>query len=115
MSSPDGGAGKSRGTRAATLAAGIAVAAYAATLLWCSTPGVAMLVLAMQAALALPGVLVVRSAAGRDAGWLPALTFGPMIGTSISSLALLWIWSARLPGTSKRPSASCRGRCATGG
>lgn len=43
---------------------------------------------------ALPGVLAVRAAVGREGGWLTPVTLGTVIGVGLSNLALLTLWWA---------------------
>jgi hypothetical protein len=47
-----------------------------------------------QLAFVVPGVLILRPIAGPAAGWLIPLTFGPLIGQGLSSLALTGLWAA---------------------
>lgn len=80
----------------ATVGSRIAVAgtaiAFAVVLLLVSTPVAIVVSLAEKIALFLPGLLIVRAAAGPAAGWLPVVAFGPFIGFALSSLSLLGLW-----------------------
>jgi hypothetical protein len=68
-----------------------AAVGLAATLGVVATPGHAVAGVLATVVLMVPGVLIVRSAAG-VAGWLPALAFGPFVGLALSTLAMLAFW-----------------------
>jgi hypothetical protein len=76
------------------VSAAVLAAAVAATLLGVATPVVALLTGCGFVLFAAPGVFVVRTALGREAGWLSPLVFGPVVGFATSSLALLLLWWA---------------------
>ena len=40
-----------------------------------------------------PGVLIARAVAGSRAGWLAPITFGPLVGHALCSLALVGVWT----------------------
>jgi hypothetical protein len=77
-------------TRALTVAT---AAAFAGTLALVASPANILIALAEKAAMLLPGLLIVRAAAGPAAGWLPILAFGPFLGFGLSSLSLLGFWA----------------------
>lgn len=66
--------------------------AFAVVVLLITEPSTAAIVVLEKTALFLPGLLLVRAAAGPAAGWLPVVAFGPFIGYALSSLALLGLW-----------------------
>jgi hypothetical protein len=69
-----------------------AALSLAATLLLVASPVHALAGVVGELLLILPGLLLVRAAAGPAAGWLPVLAFGPFIGTALSSLVMLAAW-----------------------
>ncbi len=71
-----------------------AIGAIAGTLALVARPTVAGLSLLQLAIFVLPGLLIVRAAAGRAAGWLPVAAFGPFVGFGGSSLLLMGLWLA---------------------
>lgn len=56
------------------------------------SPGHVAVAVVEDLALMLPGLLLVRAAAGPIAGWLPVLAFGPFSGVALSSLVMLALW-----------------------
>lgn len=66
----------------------------AATLLLVAPPWFIPFALLEKAVFLLPGLLLVRAAAGPAAGWLPVVALGPFIGFGLSSLTLLALWAA---------------------
>ncbi|MCC7126997.1 MAG: hypothetical protein IT178_19280 [Acidobacteria bacterium] len=77
-------------TRALVALTAVSLAAMALAV---SAPDRALLVALQYVAYTLPGVLLVRAAAGPGAGWLAPLTFGPFIGFGASCLSLLALWT----------------------
>jgi hypothetical protein len=69
-----------------------AVVGLAGTLAGISTPGQIVAGVLQELVLMLPGLLIVRAAAGPAAGWLPVVSFGPFIGTGLSTLVMLGFW-----------------------
>lgn len=74
-----------------TALAGLAVGA---TLLLVAEPWFVLLAIVEKGVFLMPGLLLVRAAAGPAAGWLPVVAFGPFIGFGLSSLTLLGLWAA---------------------
>ncbi len=83
-----------RSGAAARLLVSLATGAILLTMALLAPPRVIALSLVEKVALMLPGVLLVRAIAGPSVGWLPAATFGPLLGVALSSLPLLGIWMA---------------------
>lgn len=75
------------------------VAALAVPLWVVARPRVLGITLVEEAAFLAPGLLIIRAAAGRRAGWLPVVAFGPIVGFGLSSLALLGLWLAGARGS----------------
>lgn len=73
---------------------GLTVLAYAGLLLRVANAPDAALAVALEVLLSLPGMLLVRAAAGPAAGWLPIVTFGPLLGFALSSLSMVGFWIA---------------------
>jgi hypothetical protein len=71
----------------------ITAAAFGTTLSLVASPTNILIALAEKAAMLLPGLLIVRAAAGPTAGWLPVVAFGPFLGFGLSSLSLLGFWA----------------------
>lgn len=84
---------------ATTAVAALAMLALGATLALVAHPWVAARVVVETTIFVLPGLLLLRAAAGPAAGWLPVLAFGPFVGFGLSSLALLGLWLAGGHGT----------------
>lgn len=72
---------------------GVTAVAFAVTMALVASPATIPIALLEKAAMLLPGLLLVRAAAGPVAGWLPVLAFGPFIGFGLSSLSLLGFWA----------------------
>ncbi len=70
------------------------VAAYAVTLLLVSSLSAAVIGVVVQALVMAPGVAIVARLAPPGRRWLPALTFGPVVGLAASSVTLLGLWAA---------------------
>ena len=83
----------SRFSRAASVAA-LTALAYAITLLAVATPQALAFAVTAQLLFVLPGVLIIRTIAGAKAGWLMPLSFGPLLGQALGSLALTGLWAA---------------------
>ena len=77
------------------VAAVACVAAYLATYLAVASPLVLAFGIASQVVFVLPGMLIVRSLSPAQ-GWLPVVSFGPIVGQALGSfvLTLLWITGA---------------------
>ena len=69
----------------------LAAAAYLATYLAVADPLVLAFGLASQFLFVLPGVLILRAIAP-GAGWLAAVSFGPLVGQALGSLVLTLLW-----------------------
>ena len=103
---------------AAWLLVTLAIGTLAFTMALVAPAWVIGLSIVEKVALMLPGVLLVRVAAGPSVGWLPAVTFGPLLGVALSSLPLLGFWLAgRFPGRAVLPYilAQCGGAVVASG
>ena len=83
----------SRARRAPWLVA-VTALAYAVTLLAVATPPTLAFAITTQLLFILPGIFILRAIAGADTGWLLPLTFGPLLGQALGSLALTGVWAA---------------------
>ncbi|MDO8677476.1 MAG: hypothetical protein Q7R30_02785 [Acidobacteriota bacterium] len=83
----------SRFSRAASVAAATALA-YAITLLAVANPHTLAFAAIAQLVFVLPGVFILRAVAGAGGGWLIPLSFGPLLGQALGSLALTGLWAA---------------------
>lgn len=72
----------------------VTMGAYAVTFLGVGRVGTTLLSLVVQGLFAAPGVIAVARLAPAGARWLPAITFGPLVGLGASSVALLAFWAA---------------------
>lgn len=78
----------------ASTAIAISALAYLATLLAVATPLTLVFAATAQLAFVLPGVFILRAVAGAERGWLMPLSFGPLLGQALGSLALTGLWAA---------------------
>ncbi len=83
-----------RSARVANLLVAVTVLTFAALLLQVARPVPAAVAVAEKALLMLPGLLLIRAAAGPSVGWLPVVAFGPLLGIGLSYLAMLPLWIA---------------------
>lgn len=83
----------SRFARAASVAA-VTALAYGVTLLAVATPQTLAFAVTAQLLFVLPGVFILRAIAASESGWLAPLTFGPLLGQALGSLALTGLWAA---------------------
>ena len=78
--------------RALPLAA--CLSAYLLTLAAITSPLGVAFGTSLQIVSVLPGILIVRACAAPNVRWLPTMTFGPLVGLALSSLALMALWAA---------------------
>lgn len=74
--------------------AAVTALAYAITLLAVATLPTLAFAATAQLLFVLPGVFIVRAIAGTERGWLVPLSFGPLLGQALGSLALTALWAA---------------------
>jgi hypothetical protein len=67
--------------------------AFLAALVAVASPLPLIFGLLSQAIFILPGIMILRAIAG-DKGWLPALTFGPLLGQALGCFVLTLFWLA---------------------
>ena len=83
-----------RSSMATRLVGAAVLTAFAGTLLSLGSLESVLIGSAVQLLFIAPGVLIVARTLPKNAGWLPAVAFGPIIGLGLSSLALLGLWAA---------------------
>ncbi len=83
---------KADGGAASFVLPAAAVVGLAGTLAGIATPGHIVAGVLQELVLMVPGLLIVRAAAGPAAGWLPVVSLGPFIGTALSTLVMLGFW-----------------------
>ncbi len=84
----------SRFLRPPAAATAVTVLAYAIVLLAVATPQTLIFGALAQLVFVFPGVLILRAMAGPEHGWLMPLSFGPLVGQALGSLALTGLWAA---------------------
>lgn len=92
-----------RSSMATRLVGAAVLAAFAGALLSLGSLESVLIGSAVQLLFIAPGVLIVARTLPKNAGWLPSVAFGPIIGLGLSSLALLGLWAAGARVAGKAP------------